>query len=91
MLTILNLDGKPSVAAFCEVCGHQIDDAEHGVAVFEKPGSPLVFLHHDCEKEDTAHHFSLPLDVALLQLARGLQIDWTEAAENEQRHGLTVG
>lgn len=68
MLTIHHNDGKPVVTVACDRCKHRIDFHDDGIAIYKKPGAPVLMIHRDCEDERKhEHHLSIPLDQLLVE------------------------
>jgi hypothetical protein len=80
MLTVIDSRHGHCFRAACDLCRNPIEDHTTAFAAYSQAGGVLEIHHHECAREGSTHPaFTLPLDVALVEIVTALGINWEEA------------
>jgi hypothetical protein len=80
MITVLESDRGHRLRAACDICRRPIEDHTTAFAAYSQTDGVLEIHHVTCARDGSTHPaFTLPLDVALVEIVTALGINWEEA------------
>jgi hypothetical protein len=80
MITVLESSHGHCIRAACDICRKPIEDHTTAFAAYSQADGVLEIHHFTCAQDGSTHPaFTLPLDVALVEIVASLGIDWEEA------------
>lgn len=83
MITVIDSSRGHCFRAACDICRNPVEDHTTAFAAYSQADGVLEIHHYACARDGSTHPaFTLPLDVALVEIVTSLGINWEEAKLN---------